>query len=197
MWKPAVAVAALVAMPALAHAERSTALSVTGGVAVMGDADDIGPNRMGSLVGASLAWDRPAPDYPESGTAVARGDLVPEVTLFSYGDRGGLLAGLRLELDIAQRHMGLFRVSARMSAWLAPRIGIIQGADGALVGGDFGEMFYLGRSGWAVGVTMGMLTWREGGSVGVPTPVGGTIAFQPEAPGSQQLAITMGLIVAH
>src|SRR5438045_12440 len=118
-------VLAVLALPSLAHADRPRELSlgVTGGAAVMGDPEAIGPDRMGSLIGASLLWDRPAPDYPElDGTAKARGDLVPEATLFALGDRGAATAGLRLALDVSQRAMGLLRVSARMSVWLAPRV---------------------------------------------------------------------------
>jgi hypothetical protein len=203
MLKRLVVVAAVVGIPSLASGAfadrppREASLSVTGGAAIMGAAEDPGPNRIGSMVGASLAWDHPPPAYPETdGTAEGHLDLVPELTLFSYGDRGGLLAGVRLEADLAQRGMGLFKVSARMSRWFAPRIGVIQGAQGPIVGGDFGEMFNLGRSPWRVGLTMGVLGWREAGGQ-YPTPIDGTIAFQAEPPGTHQLAITFGLIVSR
>lgn len=190
-------VAAVLLVPGLAYADRSTTLSVTGGVALMGDAEEDGPNRMGSALGATLAWDRAPPDFPAPGTARARGDLVPEVTLMAFADRGGILGGLRLELDLAQSKMGLFRNSARASFSIAPRFGLIDGADSPIAGGDFNEVFYLGKSKWHLGITMGVYTWRESGTLDVQTPVAGNLRFRAEPAGSQQLSILMGLIVGN
>ena len=135
------------------------------------------------------------PEMPAPGTARAQGQLVPEVGLYSFGDRGGVLAGVRLEADIAQNRMGLFGVSARTSLWLAPRVGLIQGAQSAMLGGDVGESLSFGN--WSVGYTVGMLTWQEGGGGLVDTPVNGGVAFTAEPPGSRQIAITFGLVVAR
>ncbi len=195
------ALAVVVAFPALAHADptpRETALSVTAGGALMGPCCDpgSGPDRLGSLVMASLAWERPPAPYPAWGTAIAQGQIVPEATLFSFGDRGGLMGGLRLQADIAQSHMGVWGNSVRMAFWLAGRFGAIQGADGGIAGGDFGEMFFT-QSNWRIGMQMGVYTWIEGGTAQTMPVANGGVAFKAEPPGSRQLSVTFGLTVAH
>ena len=179
---------------ARAERERAAALSVHGGGAVIGDADAVGPDRFGSVIAASLAWDRPAPDFPAPGTARARGDLVPELTLMALGDRGVALAGARLELDLAQSKMGLLQVSARMSLYIAPRIGLIDEGGSAVLGGDFGEIYYLGRSDWRIGFDFGVLTWREEDPGQVV--LDGATAFRVD-PGTRQIAMYVGLVVTR
>ena len=191
---------ALVTVPAVANADRGATLGITGGGAIMGDANAIGPDRLGTLVAASLSWEQPAPEYPDQpGTARGRGQLIPEATVIGLGDRGGVLGGVRAQLDVAQRSMGLFAISARMSIWFAGRLGLVQGAQSPIWGGDFGEIFYGGHQGWRAGMVVGVLTWKETGSDLVPIANGGgavPVAFKAEAPGSQQLAITFGIVVA-
>lgn len=178
----------------VARADRSAVLALTGGGALVGDTQ--APDRFDSLIGASLAWQRSVPELPAYGTFVRQVQLVPEVGLVLLGQRGGALGGLRFQADFAQHGMGMLHVSARMSMWLAPQIGVLKDADGPLLGGDFGDLFMVGSRGWQVGGVMGVYTWREPGAAS-PVPVAGTIAFAPGTPGTRQIAATFALVVAR
>jgi hypothetical protein len=178
----------------VARADRGPVLGLTLGGALVGDTQ--APDRLDSLVGASLAWQKSVPELPAVGTAVGQVQLVPELGLVVLGQRGGALAGVRLQADFAQHGMGVFHVSARMSMWLEPQVGVLRDADGPLLGGDFGEMFLVGRGDWQVGGVMGIYTWREPGA-STPVPVAGTIDFAPGAPGTRQIAATFALVVAR
>ena len=178
----------------VAHADRGAVLGLTGGGALVGDTQ--APDRFDSFIGASLAWQKPIPELPAIGTVVGQVQLVSEVGLVLLGQRGSALAGLRFQADFAQHGMGVFHVSARMSMWLAPQIGVLKDADGPLLGGDFGEMFEVGSGGWQVGGVMGVYTWQEPG-VAPPVAVAGTIDYAPGTPGTRQIAATFALVIAR
>jgi hypothetical protein len=144
----------------VAHAERerTTALAVTGGYAIVG----IDENAVGETVpmlGASLAWDRTPPAYPLAPGYRWAGDLVPEVTLARIGDDAILMSGVRLELDYAQREQGLFRISGRGSLWIAPRLAVLLEDSQLLAGGEVGASMRIRSSGWTFGYWFGVLGW--------------------------------------
>lgn len=188
-------IAAVLVSP-VARADRGVTLGITAGGALVGDTQ--APDRFDSLLGATLTWQRPIPELPAvAGTATGQVQLVPEASLVALGDRGAALGGLRLQVDLAQRSMGLFHVSARMSLWLSGKVGVLRDADGPIVGGDVGELFQIGSGGWQLGGLVGVYTWQEPGPVPVAVALRpGTIAFSVE-PGSQQIAATFALLVAH
>lgn len=178
----------------VARADRGVVLGITAGGALVGGAQ--APDRLDSLIGATLAWQKPIPQLPALGTATAQAQLVPELGLIAMDDRGAAMAGLRLQLDVAQHGMGLFHVSARMSVWLSGKVGLLRDADGPIYGGDFGELFEVGSGGWQVGGVFGVYSWREP-QAAYPVPVAGTVFFRPGDPGTQQFAATFALVVAH
>ncbi len=193
---PAVIVATVCVSAGLAAAEpRAPALSVEGGFAVHGPLEGPEPEGAGYL-GATLAWDRPAPAYPASRGYELRGDIVPEVTLARFDDRSTALLGVRFELDYAQKEMGLLRVSARGSMWIAPRFGVISGADSTVAGLDLGTSYLFGRSGWSAGYWFGLLTWREAQP---RPPVAGVIFLDPSVSLADDsvIALTGGLLVGR
>lgn len=194
----ATAVATTAAPAARADAPaRRTVLSVMGGVAVFGLEQPAGsdlPDAVG-LIGATLAWDTPPPDYPAAPGYAVRGEVVPEVELMRMGDDGVVLGGLRLELDIAQRQMGLLGISARSSIWVSGHAGIAQFADRPVVSGEIGATLYAGDA-WRFGYWFGLLGWNEPQTAvdTTPVPPGGGVAFAG-APADTKLAMHAGLFV--
>jgi hypothetical protein len=168
----------LLCSAATAHAERDTSLSVTGGFALVSelDAASTAEPEAGPLLGATLAWDHAPPEYPAVPGYAWAGDLVPDVTLARAGDEAILMTGVRLELDYAQREQGLFRISARGSMWIAPRLAIVLETSQLLAGGELGTSYQLGRSGWSFGYFVGVLGWP--GERAEPPP--DSLALVPE-----------------
>lgn len=165
----------LVLVPSVAAADRAANLGVD--VGVLEVAADAREADGCLLFGASLAWDGAPPEYPaERGIAIA-GDLVPELSVMRFGETEAAFAGARLELDFAQRELGLLRVSARGSFWIGGRVGVVEGADSAALGLELGETYRIGRTGWIVGGRVALLAWRDEPDYVIQD--GGSIAIVP------------------
>lgn len=188
--------AVMTAIPATAVADRDVALGVTGGVAIHGRATMDEDGAIAGYLGASVTLDRSPPPLPTTPGHAWRGELVPELTLASFAQRAMALGGVRLELDWAQREQGLLRSSGRGSMWIAPRLGVLEGADTLVVGLDAYGTMRFGRGAWAIGYGGGVLLWgqepeyviQDGGSIAI---VGAEV--EPET----HLAVIMGLTVTR
>jgi hypothetical protein len=183
----------LTAGTAHADRERATSLGVSGGFSLIGPADAEVEPAAGPFLGATLAWDTAPPEYPAVPGYAWAGDLVPDVTLARAGESALLIAGVRLELDYAQREQGLLRVSARGSIWLAPRVAIDLETSKLLVGGEFGTTYAIGHSGWAFGYWFGVLGWPA--EEVEPPP--DSLALWDERPGEATLAVFGALMLSR
>lgn len=184
----------LTAGTAHADRERETALAVSGGFSLIGTVEEGAEPVAGPFLGASLAWDRAPPEYPLAPGYAWAGDLVPEVTLARAGDAAIVMAGVRLELDYAQREQGLLRVSARGSMWIAPRIAIDLETSKLLAGGELGTSYQLGHSGWSFGYWLGVL----GAPAERPAPPPpDSLALWDQRPGEAVLAVFGALTLSR
>ena len=98
----------------------------------------------------TLAWEHPALALPATPGYRVAFALVPELHggAFVLDERADMFigAGLRGELKMAQREMGLLKVSARGSVYVALR-GLVLGASRqSFVELAFGDYFFIGRS---------------------------------------------------
>jgi hypothetical protein len=145
----------LLLVPALAHAEeRSTVVTVAGMLgAIEGTASStdyyIEPEP---LVGPriTLSWENTALALPDARGYKFDGALVPELVGGAYftDERAQAFigAGLRAELRMSQREMGLFKISARGAVYLAGR-GLVVGDNRKPYGElALGEYFLVGKS---------------------------------------------------
>lgn len=150
------ALVALAAAPAAA--ERHTLLTGRLGLGVgnVDHADQTGRDPDGiTVVGMTVSWEDGPMPYPAQRGYAFRGALVPELQLTRLGvdeQRRGqvhdatlaLAAGLRLELGLAQREMGAFKVSARAGFFASARVGVLADADHTpLVGAALGEYLWV------------------------------------------------------
>jgi hypothetical protein len=145
-----------------AHAnERATTLTI-GGTSALGEP---GGQTEAVLGRATLAWEHAPLDLPARRGYAFASALVPELFV------GGLLsddraegfvgAGLRAELKMAQRDMGLLRVSARAAAYVAARALVIGERRAPAFELAFGE-YLLRRHGFGrIGLEIGVL-FRDG-----------------------------------
>jgi hypothetical protein len=88
------------------------------------------------------------------------GDIVPEVQLMAIGEGSLAIGGVRLELDIAQKEQGLFKVSARSSIFFSAKVGAGDLSDGIIAAFDVGSTIYVGDA-WRFGYSFGALVWGE------------------------------------
>ena len=145
----------LLLVPALAHAEeRSTVVTVAGMLgAIEGTASStdyyIEPQP---LVGprVTLSWEHSPLALPDARGYKFDGALVPEIVGGAFLDderaQAFIGAGVRAELRMSQREMGLFRISARGAVYLAGR-GLVVGEDRKPYGElALGEYFIVGKS---------------------------------------------------
>jgi hypothetical protein len=182
----ALAVAAVLcaSVPANAEGERRTsvALGIVFGIHSVPDAMPNGDDtptpaiaRIAEGFGGPrlmLAFERAPLPYPDAPGYRHDGQLVPELMGGAFvGDDSEYAdvmvgAGLRAELRISQREMGLLRISARMALYVAAR-GFVVGENrdpmGELV---MGEYFLFGRTGSGrFGFEFGGMQRREDGKV--------------------------------
>ena len=167
--KPGIALGVLL-LAGVAHAEeRTTTITVGGSIGAIDrvhqdyDYVSVAPEP---LVGPrlSLAWEHAPLEMPaERGYRLA-GALVPEIVAGAFFDdvraRGFIGAGLRAELKMAQRRMGLLQVSARGAAYIAAR-GIVVGDEREVYGElTIGEYLLVGRTG-RIGIEGGVIAGRR------------------------------------
>jgi hypothetical protein len=151
-----IALALALLCPALAYAEeRSTTITfsgMVGGIEHEMTSGDYYLAEPDPLVGPrmTLSWEHAALTYPDQPGYKFDGAIVPELVGGAFIDddraRGFIGAGLRAELRMAQREMGLFKVSARGAVYLAGR-GLVVGDDRKPFG-EFalGEYFLIGKT---------------------------------------------------
>jgi hypothetical protein len=167
--KPGIALGVLL-VAGVAHAEeRTTTITVGGAIGAIDrvhqdyDYISVAPEP---LVGPrlSLAWEHAPLEMPAERGYRVGGAIVPEIVAGAFFDdvraRGFIGAGLRAELKLAQREMGLLRLSARGAAYIAAR-GIVVG-DERDVYGEFtiGEYLLVGRTG-RIGIEGGVIAGRR------------------------------------
>ena len=125
----------------VAHAEeRNTVLSVGGMAGGVGDfAAPGGPDEAWGTRDP-LAWERPLIEMPTSrGYKIAVRSFPSSSSVRLVLDEqqradGYLGAGIRAELQISQREMGLMRISARGAGYVAPWHGRRRGRQGSSIG---------------------------------------------------------------
>ena len=143
----------------VAHAEdRSAVVSVSGGVgAEWGASDDAvplegalyrEPNGGGTeLAGvrATLAWERPSPDFVADGKSNFSGSLVPELVVGSLVDdqraQGYLGLGLRAELRAAHNRIMPFGLRYKVGGYFVGRALVVGKEQDAAYEFGFGEYF--------------------------------------------------------
>lgn len=173
MLRTTAVVVVLAALAAPAAAERQPVVTgkLGGGVASIADAEPgTEPDGM-TAFGLSVSWeDGPLP-YPDKPGYAARGELVPELQVMRMSfDRGrtgeqvdvtsAITAGVRLQVALSQREMGLLKVSARASAFLGVRLGVVADADRTrVIGGGLGERIWLGDR-YQLGVELDVLRFQ-------------------------------------
>ncbi len=161
-----VAMVVVLGASSVAHADRSTVLSVGG---MFGGAGDFAGGRADPAWGTrlSLGFGSPLPEMPATRGYNWRGALVPE--LFAGGlvlpesERadGYFGAGIRAELQFAQREMGLLRISARGAGYIATR-GLVIGEDRAgIFEFAIGEYFARHRSAARIGYEVDVMVHHD------------------------------------
>jgi len=169
--RPRLAIAlGVLVVGSVAHAdERRTTITLggmTGGIErTRQELSDVVASRAEPLVGPriSLGWEHAALELPAEPGYRFAGALVPELVAGAFIEHDRALmfvgAGVRAEIKMAQREMGLFRLSARGAAYLAAR-GLVVG-DERKPYGEFtiGEYLLVGRSA-RIGVEGGLLVGR-------------------------------------
>ncbi len=118
----------------------------------------------------TLSWEHAPLAYPDAPGYRFAGALVPELLGGAFVDdvraRGFIGAGLRAELKMAQREMGLLRISARGGVYVAAR-GIVLGDERKPFGEfSFGEYLCVGDTA-RLGVEGGVLVGRGDRMAGV------------------------------
>ena len=185
----ALVIALVLAAPAIAHADREGMLSVVGGVSIDGDADAPTFDDLAKtpLLGATLTYERPLPGYPGPGERLGDAQLTPELTIVGYHEEAMALAGLRMQVAVAENQYGPWRETLRAAGWLSPRVGRTTQSDDTVLGFDLG-MTFTRHSRWRVGFSYGIYTWRQ--------PVPAPRAF-PAAPvdTARYLQAQIGLVV--
>lgn len=191
--RPSIAVAGLLLVGGIARAdERATTITI-GGMAGAFERShhdyDYIYTQTEPLVGPrlSLAWEHAPLEMPAQRGYRFDGSLVPELVGGAFIDdvRAQMFigAGLRAELRMSQREMGLLRVSARGAVYLAAR-GLVVGDDrkpyGEIAVGDY---LFVGRT-TRIGVEGGVIFGRpdemsDGGSRNVGGMVQAYIGWQP------------------
>ena len=142
--------------PALAHAEdRATTITIAGmlgGIEPQERPPDVYVVEPDPLVGprVTLSWEHPALALPPSRGFRFATALVPELVGGAFIDdvraQAFLGAGVRAELKMAQREMGLFKMSARGAIYLAGRGMVVGDARKPFGEIAFGEYFLVGHT---------------------------------------------------
>ena len=147
------------------------------------------PDRI-TVVGATVSWeDGPLP-YPAKPGYALRGALVPELHLdrLSVDEQGlgklqdttlALAIGLRIDVGLAQREMGLLKVSARAGFFAAAKLGVLGDAERTpLVGVRGGEFLWISDRA-RIGVELDVTRIQGQQDPAVIFPVGGGLARVP------------------
>ncbi|HEY5926807.1 MAG TPA: hypothetical protein VIV11_34205 [Kofleriaceae bacterium] len=159
----------LVLVPSIAHAEeRTTAVTLAGMFGVMERPVRFEPGdpeywtQPEAIAGPrlTLSWEHAPLELPPTRGYRFAGAIVPELVAGAFIDdhraQGFVGAGLRAELKMSQREMGLLKVSARGAAYVAAR-GMVVGEERK---GFFelaiGDYFVIGRTG-RIGFEGGLL----------------------------------------
>ena len=153
----------------IAHAEeRSTIITIAGTFGVLEPTPTMLDYvaRPDPMVGPRLllSWEHAPLELPDTRGYRFAGAIVPELVGGAFIDdvraQGYIGAGLRAELKMAQREMGLLRISARGGLYLAAR-GMVVGEE-RLPFGEFtlGEYIYIGRN-TRLGFDIGVLAGRN------------------------------------
>lgn len=134
----------VLASPALAD-DREMTLTIGGGVvASEPDEDAAASGRIG------LSWELPRLAMPDRPGYAVDGTLVPELVggTQHMSDRVESLlgAGIRAELRVSQREMGILKASARAAFYLAARGFVIGKTRDPQLEFVLGEYFYLGKN---------------------------------------------------
>lgn len=166
-----VVVLAALAAPAMAERQPVVTGKLGAGVASLADAEPGSEPDGVTAVGLSVSWEEGPMAYPDKPGYATRGELVPEVQVmrmtFDHArDRtqldttNAITAGVRLQLAIAQRDMGLLKVSARASVFASVRLGVVADPDRTrVIGGGFGERIWLGDR-YQLGVELDVLRFQ-------------------------------------
>lgn len=162
---------AVVGASSVAQADgRSPVLSVGGMFGSVGDLEVRPEPAWGTRI--SLGWENALPELPALPGYNLRGALVPELfvggVVLPEAQRadGYFGAGVRAELQFAQREMGLFRVSARGAGYVAAR-GLVIGEDRTgLFEFAIGEYFARHHKATRIGYEVDMLVNRDGNASG-------------------------------
>jgi len=135
----------ILATTSVAHADRFTTFTVGASYA----ADPSSSHESGGPV-VELAWEHAPPVMPAAPGYNTAGALVPELIGGALADgrraQFFLGAGLRVELDIAQREQGLMKVSAKCALYAAGRALVIGKDRDPAVELALGDYFYVARS---------------------------------------------------
>jgi hypothetical protein len=133
----------------LARAERTTAITAGGLMTVT--AASLEAQAEAQFGGRlALSWEHARIAMPATPGYAVDGLLVPELHVGTSQDderiEALLGAGLRAELRMAQREMGLLRISARATFYAAVRGSIVGKARDPALELVFGEQIYLGKT---------------------------------------------------
>lgn len=150
--------------------ERATTITIAGMAGAFERSDDVVMTsdyyveQPEAVLGPriTLSWEHAPLAMPATPGYNVGGSLVPELIAGAFFDdiraQGFIGAGLRAELKLAQREMGLLRVSARGSAYIAAR-GLVVGEERKAFGElAIGEFIYVGsktRLGFEVNMLVG------------------------------------------
>ncbi len=148
----------------IAHAEpRATSVHVGGlGLFEMGDSheqEELVPIEGAGGVRMTLAWEQPAPAYPDRrgykyGLAMVPELIAGALMLEDHAD-GMIGAGLRGELQIVQREGGLLRINCKSALYLAGR-GMFVGKDrDVLLEAVFGDHLSFNNNPFRFGFEIG------------------------------------------
>ncbi|HUS27346.1 MAG TPA: hypothetical protein VMZ53_02525 [Kofleriaceae bacterium] len=129
--------------------ERSTVVSVGGAFGFLGGTDvmpeDAGqPGGIGAIR-ATLAWERPSPEYGAIGKSNFSGSLVPELVVGSLFEEeraeGFVGLGLRAELRAAHNHLSPFGWTYKVGGYLVGRALVLGKSQDATYEFGIGEYF--------------------------------------------------------
>lgn len=143
------AVAVLLVLTSVSSADRQTTIAIGGMGAILERDNQADPqNSLGTRL--MLAWAPPPLRQPDEPAIRTRWSFVPEVFLGGWLERdraeGFLGAGARVELQIAQRDLGLFARTMTYSLYVAARAMRLGGQEGSPFGeAAAGDYFLLGR----------------------------------------------------
>jgi hypothetical protein len=192
--RPSAAVAVLLLVSGVAHAEERATTITLGGMAGAIERThhdyDYSYTQADPLVGPrlSLAWEHAQLEMPATPGYKFGGSIVPELIggAFFDDDKAQMFigAGVRAELKMAQREMGLLRVSARGAVYLAARGLVVGDERKGFAEFTVGESLMIGRA-TRIGIEAGLIAGRAtemseyGGQDNIGPLVHAYVGFQP------------------